>query len=169
MSYTRSAIPRFYYAIFGVYEPLLTTAGLLGTLVDPQKTHNLQAPWPKHSPPPAEIPLASIVTVVQLAHVCALIGVINVFLLSAARRHLSTQPAIQEKIVGALLMPLLIGDILHLVLTLWALGDKRWQFWKWSGMLWTTILLGLTLMVPRMTWHMGIGRYVDKRDGKVLN
>jgi len=32
-------------------------------------------------------------------------------------------------------------------------------------MLWTTNLLGLSLMLPRMAWHLGIGRYVDTRDG----
>ncbi|TFY83960.1 hypothetical protein EWM64_g66 [Hericium alpestre] len=165
---SRSALPKLYYAIFGLYEPLLTTVGLLGTLVDPEKTHNQQAPWPKHSQPPHELPLASIVTIVQLAHVCAIVGLVNLFLLAAARKYLAAQPALQEKIVGALLTPLLIGDIAHLALTLWALGEHRWRFSEWSGMLWTTVLLGLTLMVPRMTWHMGIGRYMEKRDGKVL-
>ncbi|THH19990.1 hypothetical protein EW146_g1287 [Bondarzewia mesenterica] len=101
-------------------------------------------------------------------HVCALMGTVNFFLLSTARRHLYAQPALQEKVVNALLTPLLAGDILHLVFTLWALGDARWRFAEWGGVLWTTILLGLTLLVPRVAWHMGIGRYVDKRDGKVF-
>ncbi|KAH0587647.1 hypothetical protein H2248_006414 [Termitomyces sp. 'cryptogamus'] len=67
--------------------------------------------------------------------------------------------------VFALLTPLVIGDIFHLYITLWALGDQRWEFWNWSPMLWTTIILGLTLMVPRITWHLGVGRYVHTRDG----
>lgn len=37
MSDRRSAIPTFYYAVFGVYEPILTWMGLLGTLFDPEK------------------------------------------------------------------------------------------------------------------------------------
>ena len=93
-------------------------------------------------------------------------GLINFSLLRTARRYLSNQPAIQEKIIGALLMPLLIGDVLHLVVTLWALGDVRWNFSQWSGMLWATVVTGFSLMIPRITWHLGIGRYKDSRDRK---
>jgi len=145
---------------------MLTTMGFLGTLLDPTKTHNLQAPWPSHVVPPVDLPLATRVTIVQLAHVCGLLGLLNFYVLRAARRYLSNQPALQEKIVGALLLPLLIGDVLHLVLTLWALGDERWNFSQWGGMIWATVFLGFTLMIPRITWHLGIGRYVDARDGK---
>ena len=34
---TRSAIPPIYYAIFCIYEPMLTTMGFVGTLLDPTK------------------------------------------------------------------------------------------------------------------------------------
>lgn len=104
-------------------------------------------------------------TTLQLAHVCALIGVINCSVLTAARKHLQDNPALQEKIVFSLMTPLLIGDFFHLVVTIWALGDQKWDFWNWSPMLWTTVLLGLSLMIPRIAWHLGIARYVDKRDG----
>ncbi|KAI0053008.1 hypothetical protein FA95DRAFT_1552895 [Auriscalpium vulgare] len=166
MSYPRSAIPTFYYVAFGLYEPALTTLGFLGTMADPVRTHNSQAPWPSGIPAPAVLPLASMVTIVQLAHVCALLGFVNFFILGTVRRHLAGQPAIQEKIVGALLTPLLVGDIAHLAFTIWALGDERWVFSNWSGMLWITVVLGLTLLIPRVAWHMGVGRYVNRRDGK---
>lgn len=104
-------------------------------------------------------------TIIQLAHVCALIGMVNLFVLSAARTHLHNYPALQEKLVFALLGPLVIGDFLHLYVTLWALGDQRWDISNWSPMLWTTILLGLSILIPRVAWHLGIGRYVDSRDG----
>lgn len=32
-----SAIPTFYYVLFGIYEPLLTVTGFLGAVVDPKK------------------------------------------------------------------------------------------------------------------------------------
>lgn len=100
----------------------------------------------------------------QLAHVCALVGIINIFVLTAARK-LNALPALQEKVVFALLAPLLLGDILHLSVTLWSLGDLKWDVVNWSPMLWTTVLIGLSLMIPRIAWHLGIGRYVDRRDG----
>ncbi|KAF5388152.1 hypothetical protein D9615_000466 [Tricholomella constricta] len=128
-------------------------------------THNSQAPWLTSSPAPEILPPATLVTIIQLGHVCALVGVVNLFVLTAARSHLHGNPAVQERIVFALLAPLVIGDFLHLYVTLWALGDQRWEFWNWSPMLWATMLLGLTLMIPRIAWHLGIGRYVHSRDG----
>lgn len=37
MSLPRSALPPLYYAIFGIYEPILTTMGFIGALLDPVK------------------------------------------------------------------------------------------------------------------------------------
>ncbi|KIJ20227.1 hypothetical protein PAXINDRAFT_68253 [Paxillus involutus ATCC 200175] len=159
-----SAIPDFYYALFAFYEPALTILGFIGVLCDPETSHNTQAPWPADSPPPAVLPKASIVTVIQLAHVCALMGIVNFFVLRAARQHLASQLAVQEKIIQALMIPLLLGDVMHLYVTLWALGDDRWDVSRWSPMLWTTVIVGLSLMVPRIMWHLGIWRHVDARD-----
>lgn len=89
----------------------------------------------------------------------------NCFTLTAIRKHLHDRPALQEKIIQALFTPLVIGDIMHLGVTFWALGDHKFDFANWSPMLWTTHILGLTLMLPRMAWHLGVGRYVDARDG----
>lgn len=178
----RSALPDFYYAIFAWYEPFICLVGFVGAVFDPKtvsssslqpyvilqiepiQAHDQQAPWPSGAPPEGPLPLATRVTLLQLAHVCALMGIVNFFVLGAARKHLHSQLALQEKIVGALLTPLVVGDMAHLYVTFWALGEHKWDVWRWSGMLWTTLILGLSLMVPRITWHIGIGRYVDKRD-----
>ena len=185
-----SALPTFYWIVFGVYEPFLSLAGTLGAFLFPKQvsraylplrirglssfittgaqTYVQQAPWPDGQVPEGPLPKATLVTLLQLAHTCGLLGVLNVFVLSAARKHLWSQPAIQEKIVGALLTPLLMGDILHIALTLWALGEERWDISRWEGTLWATIVAGLTLMVPRLAWYLGIGRYVDARDGHAV-
>jgi hypothetical protein len=162
----KSAIPDAYYAIFAFYEPFLCILGFIGTFADPVTSHNQQAPWPANNPPPDSLPRATLVTIIQLAHVCSLVGVINNFIFTAARRHLHAQPALQEKIVGALMVPLLIGDLAHFYVTLWALGEQKWNMREWSPVLWATMLLGLSLLIPRIAWHLGIGRYVDKRDGR---
>ncbi|KXN89645.1 hypothetical protein AN958_05512 [Leucoagaricus sp. SymC.cos] len=163
-----SAIPDFYYFWFAAYEPFLTMVGFIGTCIDPITTHNTQAPWPKGIPIPEVLPAATLVTTVQLAHVCALVGLMNCFTLTAVRKHLQHNPAAQEKVVQALFTPLVVGDAVHLAVTLWALGDQKFNFANWSPMLWTTNILGLTLMLPRMAWHLGIGRYVDARDNPRL-
>ena len=131
------------------------------------QTHDGQAPWSQ--PPPVELPIATKVTILQLAHVCALLGVINGFVLRACRRHLAFSPALQENIVFALMVPLVIGDVLHIAITLCGLGDTRWDVRSWSPLLWVTVLLGLTLFIPRVMWHMGIWRYVHKRDGQAMD
>ena len=105
-------------------------------------------------------------TLLQLAHTVGLLGSINFFILWTARKQLWSQPAIQEKVVGALLTPLLLGDVLHIVLTLWALGEERRGVSQWEGTLWVTVVAGFTLMIPRMAWFLGVGRYVDARDGR---
>jgi len=160
-----SAIPAVYYAIFGIYEPLLTVLGCFGALADPKKTHDSQAPWPNNKPPPGPLATATLVTILQLAHVCALVGFINLFVLRATRKHLASQLALQETIVRALLTPLLVGDVVHVVLTLWALDpSERWAVMSWSPLLSLTVFAGLSLLVPRMMWHAGVGRYVHSRD-----
>lgn len=83
-----------------------------------------------------------------------------------ARRYLWSQPAIQEKVIGAVLTPLLLGDFLHIFLTLWAIGDERWNVQKWQATLWVTIVSGFTLLIPRLAWHLGVGRYMESRDGQ---
>ncbi|KAJ7781177.1 hypothetical protein B0H16DRAFT_1497357 [Mycena metata] len=163
-----SPLPPHYYWIFGIYEPCLTTLGFLGALLDPKGTYDNQAPWPNGSPPDV-FPLATRLTIIQLGHVCALLGLLNVWILSSARIHLNPYPALQEKILSALLTPLFIGDIMHLVVTLWALGEERWNIQNWSPMLIVTLVLGISLLVPRTMWILGIGRYVDSRDRQSPN
>ncbi|KAI0081727.1 hypothetical protein K474DRAFT_1635003 [Panus rudis PR-1116 ss-1] len=168
-----SAIPYAYWLVFGCYEPMLTMLGFIGTMLYPKQAseqahnHRHQAPWPAALDSSRPLPLATFVTMMQLANATGLLGLVNFFILWAARRYLFGQPALQEKIVSALLTPLLIGDIVHLAITLWALGDERWSVEKWKGSatLLVTIVTGLSLLVPRIAWHLGIGRYVHSRDG----
>ncbi|KAL1661592.1 hypothetical protein GGF50DRAFT_105086 [Schizophyllum commune] len=160
-----SAIPDAYYYIFGVYEPLLTFLGFAGVLVDPKAVStpsDSQATDPAHAEP---LPRATLVTIIQLGHACALLGLLNACILRALRTHLAHAPALQERIAAALLTPLLVGDVVHTALTLWALGEARWNSAAWSPTTWCTVVLGLTLLVPRAAWVAGVGRYVDTRDG----
>lgn len=134
------------------------------------QVHDSQAPWPQGIAPEGQLALATLVTLVQLAHTVALLGLVNFCILRVARRYLHDQPALQEKVVSALLTPLLLGDIFHMSVTMWALGDERWQPQKWrnSGTLWLTMMTGLSLLLPRVAWHLGMWRYVHTRDGRVL-
>ncbi|EJF61191.1 hypothetical protein BD309DRAFT_957006 [Dichomitus squalens] len=161
-----TALPWIYWVLFGLYEPLLAIMGFAGAMADPKTIHDAQAPWPSGSAPPGPLAKATQVTMIQLAHTVGLLGLINVFVLGAARKYLFAHPVLQEKIVGALFTPLLFADVVHIIITWWALGDNRWHFWEWSSLLWLTFLTGFSLLIPRVAWHMGVGRYVDRRDGQ---
>jgi hypothetical protein len=185
MATPTSALPTVYYAIFAFYEPLLCWLGFLGAIADPKavgdfqktlrpeltwlrlrlQTHDMQAPWPADSPPTDVLPRATYVTIIQLGHVCALMGTLNTFVLSAARKHLASQPGLQEKIVASILTPLVVGDVTHLVTTFWALGENRWDWRNYEVTLWIVNVTGISLLVPRVCWHLGLGRYVHMRDG----
>lgn len=138
-------------------------SGQLSSISLNRQVHDQQAPWPSGGPPPV-LPRATLVIVAQLGVVCALLGLLNFSVFTTVRKHLHSDPALQEKIVSAMLVPLLIGDVSHISVTLWAVGDLRWEPKRWTPMLWTTVLLGLSLLVPRVAWQMGIGRYVHARD-----
>ncbi|KAL1743750.1 hypothetical protein HDZ31DRAFT_40188 [Schizophyllum fasciatum] len=156
-----SAVPDAYYCIFGLYEPFLTFLGFIGVLADPKAAYDSQA---TDAAPSGPLPRAALVTIIQLGHTCALLGLLNACVLRALRVHLALAPASQERIAAAVLMPLLVGDVVHAALTLWALGDSRWDLAVWTPITWCTIGSGLTLLVPRVAWVLGIGRYVDARD-----
>jgi len=101
----------------------------------------------------------------QLCHISLLIALLNLIFLRNVRNLLGSNPIIQEKIVGAYLSVLLFGDFFHISISFWASGDTRWDVEKWSFMLWAIVVTGLSLLVPRLSWFLGIGRYVHKRDG----
>jgi hypothetical protein len=93
------------------------------------------------------LPAATTVAVLQLAHTCALLGIINFFVLTAVRGLRS--PALQEKIATSLLAPLLVSDVTHLLVTLYGIGDTRWSVDEWPSIVWITLITGLTILIPR--------------------
>lgn len=169
----KSAVPTIYYAIFAIYEPFLCVLGMIGAFTDPVKvcipqcalssstadlvlkltspilsqTHNMNGPWPVGAVLPELLPAATTVTVLQLAHTCALLGIINFFVLTAVRNLRS--PALQEKMATSLFTPLLVADISHILVTLYGIGDTKWNLDEWPSIVWITIITGLTLLIPR--------------------
>ena len=111
------------------------------------QTHNMNGPWPVGVALPETLPAATTVTMLQLAHTCALLGILNFFILTAARDLRS--PALQEKMAASLFTPLLVSDITHILVTLYGIGDARWNVDEWPSIIWITIITGLTLLIPR--------------------
>ena len=111
----------------------------------------MNGPWPVGAAIPEALPAATTVTVLQLAHTCALLGIINFFVLTAIRGLRS--PALQEKMATSLFTPLLVSDISHMLVTLYGIGDTRWSIDEWPSIVWITIITGLTLLIPRSVHH----------------
>ncbi|GLB33875.1 hypothetical protein LshimejAT787_0107590 [Lyophyllum shimeji] len=119
-----SAIPDSYYFIFAVYEPFLTVLGFLGALADPQGTHNAQAPW-LDSSPPETLPLATVVTIIQLGHVCALIGLVNLFVLNAPGILVSVDMSIAGMAFSRRVNVHLLSDATFMVFIVWTVPIPR--------------------------------------------
>lgn len=107
----------------------------------------MNGPWPVGVAQPETLPPATIATVLQLAHTCALLGIVNFFVLTSIRELRS--PALQEKIATSLFIPLLVSDVTHILVTLYGIGDTRWHVYEWPSIIWITIITGLTLLIPR--------------------
>ena len=113
----------------------------------------MNGPWPVGVVLPESLPSATTVTTLQLAHTCALLGIINFFVLTAIRDLRS--PALQEKMAKSLFTPLLVSDVSHILVTLYGIGDARWNVGEWPSIVWITIITGLTLLIPRFVLARG--------------
>jgi hypothetical protein len=88
-------------------------------------------------------------------------ALINLFIINAARHSFKQDPGAQEVVYKALFTVLMYGDFAHIAVTLYAMGpEMRWAFGNWSALTWVTIIAGITLLVPRALWHLGVGRDV---------
>jgi len=108
------------------------------------------------------------VTILQLVHLFVLLALINLFVINATRRQFAHDPKAQEVIYKALFTVLMFGDCAHLGITLYAMGPMRWEFGGWSPLTWFSLTVGVSLLIPRALWHLGVGRGVPTHtDSKV--
>jgi hypothetical protein len=129
--------------------------------------------------PLAPLPTATYVTVVQYGHFRFLFGMSNAIYIPLVLKHLAGNLALQETFLTAFLGPLLIGDLMGIIFALWGHGrlnlgeigmDGQSEFVKavssesdWS--LWVLLVLEMSVLIPRLMWVLGIGRYLHRRDG----
>jgi hypothetical protein len=99
----------------------------------------------------------------QLVNVFFLMALINLSIINATRRYFAQDPKAQEVVYKALFTVLMFGDFAHIAVTLYAMGSMKWEFGSWSALTWATIIIGVSLLVPRALWHLGVGRDVPTR------
>ncbi|KAH8799630.1 hypothetical protein DL96DRAFT_1564605 [Flagelloscypha sp. PMI_526] len=96
----------------------------------------------------------------QLANCYFLLGLISTFAFPAIRKTTSNNLEVQEKLVGAMLTPLAIADITHIIATFVALPPHlKFAFFDWNATTHGNITFTLAvLFTGRMAWFAGIGR-----------
>jgi hypothetical protein len=101
------------------------------------------------------------VTLLQLIVVLLAAALTSVSFIHTTRRYFAHDPAAQEIIYRSLFGVLLLSDVAHMYVTLYGMGpEMRWAFGKWTGLIWVTIGVTITLLIPRVLWHLGVGRDV---------
>ncbi|KAF9652199.1 hypothetical protein BDM02DRAFT_3183918 [Thelephora ganbajun] len=162
----KSAVPTFYYIVFGIIEPLITFASLLEGIFDPRKVIVRHGRWSSgFAEAPGALPPTVRAVIYQMVVAHAIIGLVNASVLRAIRTLPSS--ALQEKIARSLVISLSIGDVLHLFGTFYGIGDVRWKAKDWPQALWLSVAVGIGLFIPRVCWLLGIGRYVATRDSRL--
>ncbi|WVQ76441.1 hypothetical protein IAR50_006108 [Cryptococcus sp. DSM 104548] len=156
----QSVLPGPYYYFFWLVEPLLTVAGGVSAIYDPVKfaKDSLPLTIEKASALVGKSVRGQLVTT-QLGSCFLLLAMISFSLFWVIKKHFNENPAVQQKLVKALLIPLAIADLIHIGLTLLALPVSHLQ----DPSAWTYVLKGnvwitSVLFLVRSSWLLGIAR-----------
>ncbi|ODN75846.1 hypothetical protein L202_05839 [Cryptococcus amylolentus CBS 6039] len=160
MSSRSSVLPGAYYYFFWLIEPLLTVAGGVSAIYDPVAFAKDSLPLniERASALVGKSVRGQLVTT-QLGSCFLLLAMISFSLFWVIKKNFKDQPAVQEKLVKALLIPLSIADLVHIGITLLALPVSHLQ----DPSAWTYVLKGnvwitSVLFLVRSAWLLGIAR-----------
>jgi hypothetical protein len=99
---------------------------------------------------------------IQYAHFDFLFALCNLIFLPLLTSYLVGQLELQEKFLTPYLRLLLLGDLAHVGFAAW--GWWGAGLWGWNLERWGRTVLMMTVLLPRLAWVFGLGRYVHKRD-----
>ncbi|KAJ9111819.1 hypothetical protein QFC20_002406 [Naganishia adeliensis] len=84
---------------------------------------------------------------------------ISLSLFPIIKKELDHLPALQEKLVRGLLLPLAIADITHIILSLIPLPrDLTFRPDLWTGLIHGNVVITSGLFLVRLLWFTGVGR-----------
>ncbi|KAF9263102.1 hypothetical protein L218DRAFT_944804 [Marasmius fiardii PR-910] len=155
------ALPGFYKLLFLYLEPASTTIPGLMILFYPGSTwfHHQLIPSSTEPLPKGFLDDRTNMAIWQLAGCYFLLGMISSFVFRAVRSALRHDPKTQERVVGSLLIPLAIADVIHISSSFIGLPqDLRFSVQEWNGTTHGNITITTFLFVVRMAWFFGIGR-----------
>ncbi|OCF34948.1 hypothetical protein I317_06284 [Kwoniella heveanensis CBS 569] len=165
----RSVLPRKYYYFFWLVEPVLTVAGALSAMIYPEHfARDMLSERVERSTMNLGRTSRGQMIICELGSCFMLLAMLSLSLLYIIKKHLNDRPAIQEKLVKGLLVPLAIADLLHIAVTLLPLPVSHLKSpSEWTHILHCTVWITLTLFVVRVSWLLGIGRPTAKSLSKV--
>ncbi|WVF66480.1 hypothetical protein IAT40_001220 [Kwoniella sp. CBS 6097] len=156
----RSVLPTKYYYFFWLVEPVLTIAGGFSAIVYPEDfARDILSERVERSTIKMGQTSRGQMIICELGSCFMLLAMLSLSLLYIIKKHLNDRPAIQEKLVKGLLIPLAIADLLHIAVTLLPLPISHIKSpSEWTHVLHCTVWITLTLFAVRLSWLMGIGR-----------
>ena len=70
----------------------------------------------------------------------SILGVLGTFLLPSLQKHLSPHPALHERVLRTYLAALLVGDFVHVAITLhYTPAEVRWAPQRWTLLMWGNV------------------------------
>ncbi|OCF59939.1 hypothetical protein L486_02612 [Kwoniella mangroviensis CBS 10435] len=158
----RSVLPTRYYYFFWLVEPILTIAGGLSAIINPKDFGRYQLP------DGIERLTVGIggssrgqMVISQLGSCFILLAMISLSLVYLFKKHLDDKPALLERMMKGLLVPLAIADVSVVVVfvTLIPLPISHLKSpSEWTHIIHCTVWITLSLFVTRVCWLLGIGR-----------
>ncbi|KAK1224705.1 hypothetical protein PQX77_012378 [Marasmius sp. AFHP31] len=155
------ALPGFYKLLFLYLEPASTCIPGLMILFYPGATwfHHQLIPSSTEPLPKGFLDDRTNMAIWQLAGCYFLLGMISSFVFRAVRTALKNDPSRQEQVVGSLLIPLAIADIIHIFSSFVGLPPHlRFNVLEWNGTTHGNITITTVLFLVRSCWFLGIGR-----------
>ncbi|WVW81544.1 hypothetical protein I302_103539 [Kwoniella bestiolae CBS 10118] len=156
----RSVLPAKYYYFFWVVESVLTIAGGLSAIINPEDFGRYQL---SDSIERLTVGIGGSsrgqMVISQLGSCFILLAMISLSLVYLFKKHLDDRPALLEKMMKGLLVPLAIADLLHVFVTLIPLPISHLKSpSEWTHIIHCTVWITLTLFMTRVCWLVGIGR-----------
>ncbi|KAI0248666.1 hypothetical protein BJV78DRAFT_1233475 [Lactifluus subvellereus] len=153
------ALPGAYKALFLYIEPASTILPAILIWFTPGAAwfHHELIPAPQD--PSIGLEARTRMAIWQLGNCYLLLGMLSSLVFRAIRDALPSNPAAQERILGASLLAMAIADATHIAASFIALPDSlRYHPELWNPTTHGNISVVIVLLLFRVGWFLGVGR-----------
>ena len=147
-----NALPAVPWCIFGVFEPAALILAFVVTAALPKYYVSSQS---KFASPRSLLPSENIL-LYQLSNLFLLVAVISLYVLNSTN---------DVKVARAFLTALWWGDLGHLGVTVWCMGDSMLNIKMWNLVNWGNVAVPTFLFTARLLCFLGVlGGDVNAKD-----